>query len=225
MNKERRLFILSGAVGITGLLTGCDVGVTRYLFKDVSHSHSYKEEVSSVLISEDRKKIVFIGKNYHYIFDAPPIVVKTLTANFHKNVSALLGNFYVDKAGIVKGELTLSLSINAPEQDKLSALEMGYTKRIIPNAGYCCEYEVNLTGDCYDSNGIQPTLISQKLNKTYVVNVYVITEQSFSEKVAKASLTPITVAIDGVLLIGALPLMIPLMIMFSNCFDNPHCLN
>ncbi|MFI3218923.1 MAG: hypothetical protein QX189_07360 [Methylococcales bacterium] len=224
MNKARRLFILSGAVGITALLTGCEVGrVTKSLFKDVSHS--YAEAVSSVLISEDRKTIVFIGKNYHYIFDAPSILVKTLTANFHKNVSALHGGFHVDNEGIVKGGLTLSLNIKAPEQDKLSALEMGYTKRIVPNVGYFCEYEVNLTGVRYKSNGIEPTLVSQKLNKTYVFNV--IAEQSSGEKAAKASLTPITVAIDGVLLIAKIPLMIPLiplMLIFSNCYDNPDCL-
>ncbi|MCX7067514.1 MAG: hypothetical protein NTW85_07470 [Methylococcales bacterium] len=229
MNKKRRLFILSGAVGITGLLTGC---LTKSLFKDDRKDDRYEEIVSSVLISEDSKKIVFIGKNHHYIFDAPPIVVKTLTANFHKSVSALLGEFHVDGERIVKGELTLSLSMKAPEQDKLSALEMGYIKGATVDTEHCCEYKVNLTGVRYESNGIQPTLVSQKLNKTY--NVYVIAEswQSSGEKAAKVAkkvlLTPITVAIDGLLVIGLGIPLLPfgshlVLLMGLDCVDNPDC--
>jgi len=219
MNHERRLLILFGAVGITGILTGC---VTESLFKD----DRYGEELSSVLISEDSKKIVFIGKNYHYIFDAPPILVKTLTASFHKSVSALLSNFHVDGEGNVKGDVTLTLSIKAPDQDKLAAMELGYRKGTILNSGYYCEYRVTLTGIRYKSNGIQPQLVSQKLNRTYNVNV--IAEQSAGEKAAKALLTPITVAIDGALLIGAIPLVLVGAIAITTvvtveCHDKPNC--
>ena len=64
MNKYCRVFLTWAALLSLGM-TGC---VTHELREKIRNDASYTEEVSSVLMSEDGKKLVFIGDRYHYIF-------------------------------------------------------------------------------------------------------------------------------------------------------------
>lgn len=197
--KRRALLGLTGALGIASALPGC---ITRSLFEE----HRYSESISSILISEDGSKLVVVGDSHHYIFDAPEILVKSLKSDFHRSVAATIQAFSVDGTGKTRGKVMLTIGVKAAEQDKLAALEAGYRKFTYSDQRYACEYEVDLVGMRYRSNGIQPSLASQRLNKTYTVSV--VAEQSSGEKAARALLTPVTVAADGVLLIGAIPLLL-----------------
>ena len=67
----------------------------------------------------------------------------------------------------------------------------------------------------------------QKLNRTY--DVTITAEQSTAEKAAKTLLTPITATVDGLLVIGAIPLLLIASVGISGviaakCGGNRDCL-
>jgi len=193
MDRLRRLILISGAMGAAGLLTGC----TRALFKN----REYSEDISSVLISQDGKKLVAIGKQHHYIFDAPRAIVQTLRASFHPFVSGAFGKFYVDSDGQISGRYRLALSSFALEQDRADAIAAGYK----PTEDGHLAFDGELKGVRYSAGDVRLPATAEKLNQTY--RVLISAEQSTAMKAAKSLLTPITVAVDGALFIVAIPLL------------------
>jgi hypothetical protein len=91
---KRREFI-ENSVGLTSLLA---VWVDA-LADDAS---KYTEHISSVLISQDEKKLVVVTRNFHYIFLAQPTLVKTLKSSFHPYVSGRFSDFRVSSNGVTK---------------------------------------------------------------------------------------------------------------------------
>jgi hypothetical protein len=67
----------------------------------------YSEIISSILISVDGKNIVVLGKDFHYIFDAPSDLVKILSSPLHKKVEGNLYGFSVNGDNIIKWQLAL----------------------------------------------------------------------------------------------------------------------
>jgi len=196
MDRLRRLILISGAMGAAGLLTGC---VTRALFQN----REYREDISSVLISQDGKKLVVIGKRYHYIFDAPRAIVQTLRASFHPFVSGAFGKFYVDSGGQTSGRYRLVLSSSALEKDRADALAAGY--KAMEGSSHL-SFDGELRGVRYSAGDVRLPATAEKLNKTY--RVIISAEYSTVQKAARSLLTPVTVAMDGVLLITGVPLVL-----------------
>ena len=140
--------VLIGASVMPAFLMGC---VTRSLYWNTT----YTETVSSVLISQDGKHLVVIGKNYHYNFDVPKAIVKTLQSPFHRSVSASFKSFHVDTSGFTSGDIKLTVDWPAPEEDELAALAAGYQKNRFGERGYSIGYSAYLTGRRFDAGGIQ----------------------------------------------------------------------
>lgn len=195
-NKERRLFLLSGGLGVAAILSGC----TARLYANTQ----YTETISSILISQDNKKIVVIGMSYHYVFDAPDVLIRTLTSSFHKSVKGDLSGFTIDSSNAITGDYLLKIEKEASEQEKLEAIAVGFVK-----SGEDLIFNGKLNGFRYSAGGIiggmRESKDSLRLNKIYTVKIF--TKQSTGEKVEKLLLTPVTVAADGVLLIGMIPLI------------------
>lgn len=200
MNATRRTFVLGGATGLVVLMSGC---ATRALHEN----HTYTEAVSSVLITQDKKKIVFIGKEFHYIFDAPPALVNSLELPFHEKISGTLSNFHVNSNGMISGSYSLSLAKDASEKEPTDVLVAGFNSQ---SSGKL-SLQGTIHGTRYVAGSFPSDASYQKLNRTH--NITVIAEQSSAEKGAKALLTPITVAADGALVLFAVvlsPLLIPI---------------
>lgn len=194
VNKSRRHFLLTATAGMVVLGSGCSM--TQQLFAD----RIYEEQVSSILISADGKKLVFIGQDYHYIFDAPDVIVRTLRASYHKDITAELRNFHVRANGEVSGLVQLKLDNKAPEADTAAARLDGYTTASTGDL----QNEVKLQGIRYRSGGIAPNGAASALNKTYTVSVS--EEQTAGQKAARSLLTPVTVTADGLLMLVTVPL-------------------
>lgn len=218
MNITRRLLMVSVLIqGVSGCV------VTKSLFKDTV----YHEKLSTILISEDLRQIVFMGAAYHYIFEAPAGIVESMSSGFHQNITATFDDFHVDSKGVVTGAVLLRLSAQASDAEKISAARLGYTRTTSGTALYCCEYAQRISGIRYEANNVLPTLPSQKLNRTY--DITITAEQSTAEKAAKTLLTPITATVDGLLVIGAIPLLLIASVGISGviaakCGGNRDCL-
>jgi hypothetical protein len=195
--KERLRFkhlVYVSCALVSLLLAGC---MTESLLRN----RPYTEEVSSVLVTSDKQKIVFMGKDYHYVFEAPPLLTSSLQSSFYPSLRAVISDFHVDKAGQTTGSLTLILSVITPQEQKKSAAAVGYKCRTMVGRGEFCEGEVSLRGVRYSSGGM-PIGNQHRLNETYRVGV--TTEDGPG---AKVLLTPITLVGDGVLVLAGAPLM------------------
>ena len=188
MDVGRRRFLCAGLVGMAGGLSGCTEALYRRM--------EYKEEVSSVLFTEDMKKIVIIGKDYHYIFDAPEALVRSLRSNLHARMHASFYPFDVHTDQRITGKLSLLIDEDLSAEEVEEAIGLGFKPRV--ESGYVLHME--LSGIRYDSGGIQATAPSQRLNRTYTITVSV--DHTAMGYAGRALLTPVTVAADGAVIVG-----------------------
>lgn len=182
------------------LLSGC---ATETLWKSKPASDDYVERVSSVLISKDGKTLVIVGSNYHYIFEAPPTIVRTLTSDYQRYVGASLGTFTVDGAQRLTGTFVLHLRDDAPDGAKTSAKNAGFVEDA---SGYLRSDGV-LSGTRYDAGNVNIGADARALNREYHVNINVPRSQN-ADLPRKLLLTPLTVAVDGVLIAGGIALVV-----------------
>jgi hypothetical protein len=201
MNKCRREFLVWTALLSLGI-TGC---VTHELREKIRSDASYTEEVTSVLFSEDGEKLVFIGDDYHYVFDVPVRLSLSLHSSFRKSLFAKFKEFRVDKNAHIIGNITITLDESASQKDKKEAIELGYDEESVSPT-----LELSLQGKRYKSGGVATDRVEYKLNYTYKLTV--LEERSSLEKAALTSATPISILADGVLIIGGVSLVILLQV-------------
>ena len=174
----------------------------------------YKDTFSSVLISNDKKTLVAITKKYHYIFSTSQDMGEVLTSSAHKNISADVFTFTLDKGNVMTGNVRLCLSSKASNEDINAVASFGF-KQENKFQGYCSVYA--LKGIRYRAG---KTVVGQayQLNKPYTVDVNV--KYSPLKKGIKIAITPITAAIDGTLLIAGSPLIAFYIFAFYNTDSN-----
>ncbi|MBN3746072.1 5-formyltetrahydrofolate cyclo-ligase [Burkholderia sp. Se-20373] len=191
---KRRTFLALPAVTASGMLVGCadaNIGpITNRMMKDPE----YRETLSAFLISADGKKLVVIGKQYHYIFDVPPALAVNLTAPYRSKLYTDFDDFetHGDK---ISGRYVLRLAReDAPAGSELRerALADGFK-----DGRFELTERGTITGKRYQPNDVTPSSIPQAFNHAY--NVTVIERPSMLGKGAKIALSPITIAADGAL--------------------------
>lgn len=200
MNHARRLFVLSGVTGLAALMSGCTTPA-------IKAGHSYKERVSTVLISQDKQKIVFMGDPSHYVFDAPAELVGALALPFHGKASGDLSHFHVDKQGKVSGMYSMTFASDLPDAEKQAALASGFQA---DGAGQLT-LEGKIGGMRFLSGKADQGMDSRNLNKTYTLDVSY--DPSNGDKVAEAMITPIIVTSEGLFFIYNIvlaPVLLPL---------------
>ena len=212
-NKDSRLnrrSILLGAAG-TFLLSACATS-------DPSGSDrpSYVESVPSIFVTADGKKIIFVGKRFTYIFDAPPALVDAFKSPFHAQLRARAEFFASGES--IRGDMDLELSDDATDAQKKAAEAAGYQRSLPPSyydrvrkeniqprptpkpSDSIFNRRVNLEGRRFaatDMTGV----VTQKLNQTYQFKV---TENGASS----AGDSPLRKGADGVLFLGMMPLVL-----------------
>jgi hypothetical protein len=164
-------------------------------------TETYKEVISSVLITENGKKLVVTTSQYHYIFDAPPALVRTLKEKFHPYVTATFSDFHVSSSGKTVGTTTLAIA-NAPHEALEEAIAAGFVRSADGAA-----FTTSLNGQRYRAGGVKPTA-QYKLNNSYEINV--VSEQSES----RTRITPIQV-VGGVLVLAGVALFA--LMVFGSC--------
>lgn len=224
MKVDRRKFLACVLAPVPVMLGACSDNAMRYgntigLWKD--NTHHYQENVDSVLISEDGGMLVFLGPDYHYIFEAPPALVGVLrTPGLHGRIKGDLGTFTVDREGKITGRVSLGCE-DADDGDpalvdQLKALgfEQAYGR---------WRYSGQLRGTRYAANGFRLPAGTKEgglaLSHSYAVDV--IEPESGLRTAGKVLATPVAVGADGVIVVGAAAasiVLIPVVAVFLTVF-------
>ena len=199
-SASRRLMLRRASglslLAATGLMTsGC---ATRSLWQP---PNGETENVSSVWISADNKALVFVGDTYHYIFDAPTPIAWALRTPHQRWVKASLDAFKADRNGVMTGNYRLFLDTQAGEDSRRDALAAGFERR--DNSVLA---EGALKGRRYLAGDIKLPHTQRALNQTYRVHIDV--EPSLADQARKVALTPLTVLVDGTVVLATIPLNI-----------------
>ncbi len=162
--------------------------------------HRYTETISSVLVSGDEKRLAVIGSGHHYIFDAPPVLVRALRSPVHPQLSATFAAFHLDRHGVVSGDWLLTLAPDASPAARQQAKEVGLVEGpdgVLASGGIL--KGKRYTGWTYKLRGEQ-----DRLNKSYEVEIS--TDLTAADVALDDAATPIRVAADGVQLVYWAPL-------------------
>jgi RNase P/RNase MRP subunit p29 len=191
---SRRSFIKAVSILIIAPLSGC---ITGSMHK--SNRNYYNENILSILATKDKSTIVIVGRDHHYVVSSTENLVSILTSSLHKNIKAKLSLFEVDTDNSFKGTIELSVYVTEPS-------DIEETKRLgFVNKFNRIKKEIEIKGKRYAAGNFSSEQKIQ-LNEKYTIRVS--EPEGVAKKAMKIAVTPLTVAVDGVLLILGIPLFI-----------------
>ncbi|MCV2351017.1 hypothetical protein [Paucibacter sp. Y2R2-4] len=170
----------------------------------------YTEQVASLLISQDRKQLVVLGEQYHYVFEAPADLVRLLESPLKARLSAAIGPFHIALNGSTQGGYQVFLPADLNEDEAELAQSLGFMKTTSEHSGWALARP--LQGKRYVvGNTFRAARSQHQLNRSYTVTMEA--EEAPGQKTVEQLATPVAIASDGVLLIyyvALAPLLIPL---------------
>jgi hypothetical protein len=172
--------------------------------------YSYRESVASIYVSQDRKSLVVLGDQYHYIFGVPPRLLEFLSSPLRPHFYPVFEGFFVEENRHISGSLYLTLTLRpadmSPEEKELAAglgmrLPPGESGYEVYGSGY-----ISLKGDRFRAN---PMVVRHsapdKLNQTYDINIGVRITQE--QRQAELAQSPINQIGDGLFTLLTIPLL------------------
>lgn len=162
---------------------------------------TYDEVVSSILVTQDRQKLVILGADYHFVFAMPKGIEAALKVPFRRAIAAEFGEFRIHPDGVVTGnyQLVMSKEDSAAHIDAASAI--GFAE---VGSGDHLRMLGRLYGVRYYADRASAPASRFKLNSPYRVRVI---NQVAGESAAKVAATPVGATADGGLAISATPLV------------------
>ncbi|WP_156943086.1 hypothetical protein [Pseudogulbenkiania sp. MAI-1] len=156
------------------------------------------EKITGFFAGSDMKTLVVMGKEHHCVMDGVGELLSVLSSPLKPSLSAEFSWFTVNEKQEVSGQLSLVAS-DADSDEVNALLEQFGFKLNRGNQGWRKSFYI--VGHRYDARGF--TLPEQMVpfNKDYKVVVVEETPPGF--KRAKMLLTPVTLAVDGALTVGA----------------------
>ncbi|PCE32552.1 hypothetical protein [Burkholderia ubonensis] len=192
----RRRLLAAGMVASSLALSGC---FTKDLYE--KKDKDYVESVSAFLITEDGKQLVVLGDRYHYIFALPDKLRPVLMSGYRKSLRSSFDRFKVDGSAVT-GHYRTVLPPDASAEDRQAAVADGFTE-----AKNGLAFDGEISGKRYSADGfaqMQKTA-AQPFNKPY--RVWIHEPLSAFDKGLRLLATPVTVAADGVLVLGGVVLL------------------
>ncbi|UHQ54145.1 hypothetical protein [Microbulbifer sp. YPW16] len=164
-------------------------------------------------MTQDERKMVVVGEQYHYIFQVPETMQALLRSPVKDSLYVSFKPFLMDGeeiAGSVsfvlkkeklveKDGKSVFVEVDSLDSLKAEAVEIGFNKPAY-------RLNVDLKGRRYQATDLSSAdLKKEELTKEYRIEVE--DNLSVGKKAARTILSPVTVTVDGALAIGALPLV------------------
>lgn len=198
---NRRQVLAIGVFASAMPLSGC-------FTSRLNRNTSYNEKINGFFISSDKKIIAIVGAKYHYVFDAPSELLAALDPILHPAINqATFSNFRVDRDNRITGDIKLYTISKLSTQQKELAERAGFNST---NSNMWAGMQ--LSGTRYLAKESESPVV-QRLNREYFVAVE--EEPSIAGKTLRVAATPITVAADGAVILGAVvlsPIWLPIVL-------------
>ena len=200
MKRLTRSLYSAACIIVATMTMGC-TKVLDDVVREASYS-SYKENISSILITEDGKQLVVLGRRYHYVLETPPHLADILKSPIDKHIVAKIPPLFAEADGNITGDLYLVMDEDAPPAIVERATSFGFH-----SGGWQGKfaYAARLVGTRYIVEKSLPPAPTTNLRQTYTIQIDEPKEPK-GEKALQQAISPVTTAADGVLMLGALPL-------------------
>lgn len=183
-----------------------------------NQTNYFKEEISSFLITKDGKKLIVIGKEYHYIFDANEALKFVSGAGSKKKqIKASFSSFRIKKDQSISGNYTFTAG------NKHQPLEPAFKTRLLakgftphPAIKNRLTYKGSLQGTRYLINELEIPA-TMKLSKAYQIDMIEEQVLTASEVTKRILLTPLALSADGVIILGGV--IVSPFVLLSLAFD------
>jgi hypothetical protein len=210
---NKMLFIFLASL----ILTSC----TSILWR----KSGYEEEFQRFLMSEDGAELVVIGKKFHYIFSIDENLQSVLLWGNRKKIHPHFYDFSVSGDGIISGNYRLDIIADGSNGDDIGwLLAAGFQKspEFHDEFGNYF-YDGVLNGIRYRANRLVNAHVENigKFSRKY--QIFIGEADSSIWQAGKILMTPVTVALDGGLVIGAGELLLFYYFIYGideNCKDS-----
>ena len=188
-------FVLTISVFFSTLsLTGCATA-------DLWRKQNSYDNISSFYVSSDLKKLIIVGDEYHYLFDAPESLTQSLTSPIHDLLKAEIPSVHLRDNGEVYADYKLFLD----KEDGKKFIEKAKQLNYKDNNKGSLVLQGSLEGKRYTPTEQFKSANIQSLNRTYQIEL--IRDYNAGELAGNLALSPITIANDGVLLLFLTPVI------------------
>lgn len=188
---------------IFSMLSGCATFLTDSVIENSTrYGQVYSEEVvHGFLAGEDKKTMVVLGGEHHYIIENAEKVMSILSSPLRRHLSVGFYNFTVYEGQKFWGDVDFHVSnISTDESAHALLTELGFKQRAQGLNDW--SYKVKVQGNRYASGDFPVPKNQEPFSREYKVPVAVITPPG-ARRVGLL-LTPVTLAVDGVISMGAL---------------------
>lgn len=168
--------------------------ITKYLWAD----KSYDEYINQFLLGEDGRYVVMIGKFHYVLIDETMVFSRILRLRQNGILTVDSRNTYLklDSNNDLKGYITLHGPFGVlPIQDVGVLNSMGY----YPDGNDEISIRLEISGRKYISKYIGQNIKNVATPLRLKINY---DDSTLAQDVGKAAITPVTVGLDAVLLIG-----------------------
>ncbi|WP_155747171.1 hypothetical protein [Burkholderia territorii] len=162
--------------------------------KAFTREQSYDEAVAGFMITEDRTKLIVLGRPVHIALDLPDTLRSALSSDYRKTLRWMFVDFRA-LGGHVKGHYRVVLPRDASLSDRLAAIADGFVK---VQDGVALEG--NIVGMRYSTQDFDmpSAMTGQLLDRPYTIYARHVTMSILGLDLAMQR-TPITAAADGTL--------------------------
>lgn len=218
------IFLVGGGACVTSTLYQKHGTYTSVNQKNPTNTYApVEEEVSTFLITQDKRQLIVAGKNRHYIFEPNATLKYILTWPQRNLVKASFDRFVIDEQKMISGEYTLTVEVNnqLSKEAKSQLLNNGF---VFNTSATSLDYKGELKGKCYSSGGMVIPK-TYRFNKSYKVTIQEIqihgstnieikniksgAESDYTPSTTeRILLTPLALTADGLLFAVGVPVMI-----------------
>lgn len=168
--------------------------VTSYMW-----NRSYNDTIKNFLVSHDGRNVIFLGQKFHYVLSDHTNVLKHILSWRGRSILFIdteKTDLVLDGKNNLSGKIVIEAFFSKLEKrDWVFLKSLGFVKNKERNA---LALTMDVKGKRYLPRNLGPNL--PYLHHSYVISIR--RPPGVKESIGMAALTPITITVDGVILLG-----------------------